>query len=111
MRQLPSVETLQQAVREVIESNKRDGYVPTRFIQVTEDGNAAGLLSVCEGLITKGETLEWLDSALRRHPNLLTLEDFVARLGEAWGMSDATIQAAKARVTYFDRLAGAPRLE
>lgn len=111
MRQMPSVETLREAVQQVIESNKRDGYVPTRFIQITEEGNAAGLLGICEGLISSGETLEWLESALRRYPTALTLEDFVARLGASWGMSDETVEAAKARVAYFDRLVGSPRYE
>ena len=39
------------------------------------------LLSVCERLIVKGETLEYLENALKRFPTLLTLEDFVVRHG------------------------------
>jgi hypothetical protein len=35
------------------------------------DGTAPDLLSVCIRLINKGETLEYLDVALRRFPTLL----------------------------------------
>jgi hypothetical protein len=33
-------------------------------------------------LIEKGETLQYLETALQRFPTLLTLEDFVSRLDE-----------------------------
>ncbi len=89
----------------VIESNSQDGYVPTRFIQATEYGRAPGLTRVCENLIQKGETLEYLEDALKKFPTLLTLEDFVARFGEGWGFSRTTIDVAKQRVVYFDLIA------
>lgn len=109
MRSLPKVQTLRQAVRQVIESNKSDGYVPTRFIQATGNGDVPDLLSVCERLIAKSETLEYLENALRRFPTLLTLEDFVVRYGVTWGFSGDIIKVAKARVEYFDLIAGAGR--
>ena len=103
MRLLPSVETLQEAVIRVIESNKNDGCLPTRFIQVTQEGYAPDLPVICDRLITKGETLEWLESALRRFHTLLTLEDFVALHGLHWGFSQSTVGVAKARASYFDQ--------
>jgi len=109
MRQLPNVKTLKEAVKEVIESNKSDGYIPTRFIQATGSGDEPDLLSVCERLIVKGETLEYLERALKRFPTLLTLEDFVVRQGITWGFSREAIEVAKARVQYFDQLAGTAR--
>jgi len=109
MRPLPNVQTLKQAVIKVIESNKSDGYVPTRFIQATGNGDVPDLLSVCERLIVKGETLEYLENALRRFPTLLTLEDFVVRHGVTWGFSRDTIGVAKARVEYFDLITGTGR--
>lgn len=109
MHSLPKVQTLRQAVRQVIESNKGDGYIPTRFIQATGNGDVPDLLSVCERLIVKGETLEYLENALRRFPTLLTLEDFVVRHGVTWGFSGDTIEVAKARVQYFDLIAGTSR--
>ena len=83
---LPQVEALQEAVEHVIDSNQRDGYVPTRFIQVTQRGAAPGLKQVCELLIIRGETLEYLEKALQQFPTLLTLEDFVLRHGRGWGL-------------------------
>ena len=109
MRPLPAATTLQEAVKKVVESNSRDGYVPSRFIQATEYGRAAGLTRVCENLIQKGETLEYLEDALKKFPTLLTLEDFVSRYGEDWGLSRETVNAAKQRVAYFDRIAGGTR--
>jgi hypothetical protein len=109
MRPLPNVQTLKQAVIKVIESNKGDGYVPTRFIQATGSGDVPDLLPVCERLIVKGETLEYLENALRRSPMLLTLEDFVSQHGANWGFSQEAIKVAMARVEYFDMIAGMTR--
>lgn len=105
MRPLPEVGTLQAAVRAVIESNKADGYNPTRFTAITANGHTPDLLTVCENLIVKGETLEYLDKALPKFPTLLTLEDFVERFGGAWGFSDMALREARARVEWFDQLA------
>jgi len=109
MRMMPHVTTLQEAVQEVIRSNQADGYPPTRFIQMTEHGHADNLVSICQRIILKGETLEAIERALASHPNLLTIEDFVARYGGAWGMSEDVIRSAVERVRYFDQLAGRQR--
>jgi hypothetical protein len=109
MRQLPSPQNLNEAVRYVIESNCSDGYPPTRFIQATGDGTAPDLLAVCVRLISKGETLEYLENALRRLPMLLTLEDFVCRRGSEWGFDEATVEVACQRSKYSDQIAGRTR--
>ena len=106
MRQLPKPRNLNDAVRCVIESNRSDGYTPTRFIQATEDGTSPDLLAVCTRLIKKGETLEYLDKALKQIPTLLTLEDFVSRRGSQWGFDKETIATALDRANYFDQIAG-----
>ena len=106
MRPLPTPQTLSAAVRLVIESNREDGYTPTRLIQFTQEGFARNLIAVCSRLINKGEILEWLERALERHPMLLTLEDFVCLRGSEWGFDAATIQMACARATHFDHIAG-----
>ena len=109
MRSLPKVQTLKEAVRAVIESNKGNGYHPTRFIQATANGDRPDLPSVCYRLIVKGETLEYLESALRQFPTLLALEDFVSENGVTWGFSQDTIKSARACAEYFDMTAGATR--
>lgn len=109
MRQLPRPRNLNDAVRCVIDSNISDGYPPTRFIQATEDATAPNLLAVCTRLINKGETLEYLENALRRFPTLLTLEDFVILRGSEWGFDKDTIETASDRAKYFDQIAGQTR--
>lgn len=110
-RKLPKALSLKEAVIQVIESNKTDGYPPARFIQATQDGYSPNLLQVCDRLITKGETLEYLEPALRRIPTLLTLEDFVARQGNKWNFPASTIAEAEARVKHFDTIAGRVRYD
>jgi len=109
MRILPNPRDLKAAVCLVIESNSADGYIPTRFIQATSDGTAPDLLAVCRRMISKGETLQYLDSALKRFSTLLTLEDLVSLRGADWGFDDATIDIARARSVYFDQVAGRSR--
>ena len=104
MRPLPKVNSLAQAVMEVITSNQKDGYNPSRFIQITKGGYDDDLFMVCNSLICIGTTLEWLENALKKHPDLLTLEDFVARYGSTWNFSSETMSIAKARACYFDQL-------
>jgi hypothetical protein len=96
-------------VRAVIASNIADGYTPSRFAGVTQDGTAPNLVDVCSKLINDPATLEWLENELRKRPTLLTTEDFVCRHGANWGFNQATIKAACARVTYFDQVAGNKR--
>jgi hypothetical protein len=67
------------------------------------------LQRVCKQLITSGTTLEHIDKAFVRHPQLLTIEDYVSRFGADWGLSMETIEVARARVTYFDQLAHGQR--
>jgi len=109
MRILPNPQDLKDAVCCVIESNSADGYVPSRFIQATGDGTAPDLLAVCRRLISNGETLQYLDSALKRISTLLTLEDLVSWRGAEWGFDNATIDIARARSVYFDQVAGRTR--
>jgi hypothetical protein len=109
MRPLPNALDLHAAVRAVIDSNRSDGYQPNRFVGVTADGTAPDLLVVCKRLINKGETLEYLEPALKSYPTLLTLEDFVSRHGLEWGFDEATIETARARCAYFDKIAGRTR--
>lgn len=103
-RPLPNVRTLNDAVRFVIDSNTKDGYVPSRFIQITQNGDAPNIFEVCRRLITKGELLETLEKDFAKYPAMVTIEDFVAERGREWGFDDVTIGNAQARSEYFDQL-------
>ena len=108
-RALPRVRNLSAAVLEVIDSNRRDGYVPTRFIGITQHGTAPNLLQLCTNLIMNPATMEWLETGLEAYPTCLFVEDFVSRFGAEWGFDQATINQAKARAERFDQVAGAVR--
>lgn len=109
MRPMPRPTSLQAAVQYVIESNSADGYTPTRFIQITQDGTAPSLLAICTRLINKGELLEYLENAVKACPTLLLLEDLVSAYGTKWGFDERTILMAAARSEQFDRIAGGKR--
>jgi hypothetical protein len=111
MRHLQHPQTLKQAVELVIESNIADNYRPQRFIGITEYGNASNLFEICHNLIHKGELLEDLERAVKHHPALLTLEDFVCRYGREWHFDAATIEQACGRRVYFDGIAKQTRYE
>lgn len=108
-RPLPNVQSLPDAVRSVIASNVADGYTPTRFAGVTQDGTAPNLVDVCRKLINDPATLEWIEGELEKFPNLLTIEDFVCRQGASWGFDQATIEMACARAVRFDQVAARTR--
>ena len=103
---MPTPKNLQAAVQCVIESNSADGYTPSRFIQMTEDGTAPTLLAICTRLINKGELTEYLENAVKACPKILLLEDLVAIYGAEWGFDLPTIEMAAARSEQFDRTAG-----
>ena len=109
MRPMPTPKNLVAAVQCVIESNRADGYVPTRFIQITEDGTAPNLLAICTRLINKGELLEYLESAVKACPKLLLLEDLVSKQGAEWGFDERTVEMAAARSKRFDEVARGKR--
>lgn len=109
MRPLPAVDNLKTAVGEVIASNTADGYPPTYFLRATLGGHAPDLLARCTALIMKPETFDILTDAVQRFPTLLTLEDFVARHGAAWGFRGDVIEQSAARATHFDNIAGEQR--
>ncbi|MEK3701938.1 hypothetical protein NYE33_33575 [Paenibacillus sp. FSL R10-2199] len=109
MQQLPKVSSLRDAVQTVISSNKKDGYPPTRFIQMTSV-NDAELTGVCSKVIMKPESLTALYMAIcGNHPELLTIEDFVAVYGEAWGFHTDIIKEAQRRKNQFDEWAKCTR--
>lgn len=109
MRPLPQPQSLREAVRAVIKSNVADGCYPKRFIQVTKKGDAPDLVGTCEGLIAQADNLKWLETAVVVFPELLALEDLVARFGRSWGFQQETIAIAEARAQRFDELAGGQR--
>jgi hypothetical protein len=109
--ELPTPRSLSEAVREVIRQNEALGYCPARFRQATENGDASNLLQVCTNLICSADALQALEDALGSYPELLTLEDLLARsrYGADWCFDETVIEQAEARVQYFDARVGYER--
>ncbi|QSO52338.1 hypothetical protein JZ785_27050 [Alicyclobacillus curvatus] len=109
MPQLPHVSSLQEAVKTVIKENKRDRYNPTYFTRTI--ANATDLVTTCSTLIKSQSSYSALSDALLSHPDLLTLEDFVAVYGEEWGFSPEVIAESLNRVQVFNVLVGHQRYQ
>ena len=110
-QQTPCPVSLREAVETVIQQNRSIGYTPTRFIQMTEGGNADNLPEICDRLIQNVETHDAVSSQLSRHPDILTLEDLIVHSthGGDWGLNEMTLDTAKARVDGWDKEAGQRR--
>ena len=109
MRPLPNVHSLPEAIQVVIKENKKDRYNPTYFTRVM--ANATDLVATCSHLINSPSSYSALTDALLSHPDLLTLEDFVAVHGVEWGFSPDIIEETQRRVTVFDELVKHKRYE
>jgi hypothetical protein len=69
---------LKQIVQKVIAQNISVGYTPTRFIQITEGGNAKNLDEIVSRLILKAELLEELERQIKKAPDIITIEDLIS---------------------------------
>lgn len=102
------VKTLREAVDTVIKSNKKDGYPPNRFSQlVSVDNNQLPL--VCTNLIKNKDYLGSLYDAFKKHPNLMTLEDYIAHFGQDWKFHEDIINEAVKRKETFNSIVGFQR--
>ena len=99
---IPNVNSLREAVQYVIKNNSDAGYRPTYFIQDTSCPDRE-LPWRCIKLIHSQNALISVYSALERFPEMITLEDFVARYGEDWNLPPDTISIAQESVDTFNQ--------
>ena len=78
---LPHVNNLREAVNLVIKNNKSEGYHPSLFIRITDCPDNE-LVEKCEKLIKSPSAQTHLLKVLEKHPNIITLEDFVIKYGK-----------------------------
>ena len=102
---------LHEAVKKVIRDNRARGYTPTRFMNMTGNGDKPELLSVCQQLLKSDTAFEAIYTALLEHGSLLTIEDYVVRWGDELGFDDEYVKIAKERSEAFDGLVGCRRFE
>ena len=95
---VPDPVTLRDAFREVIRQNREVGYSPSRFIQLTENGEAEDLIIRCQNLVNDPATFDILFDGVAAHPAFLSLEDLIAHSphAEDWGLDDASVIEARA---------------
>jgi len=96
--------TLSEAVRIVIEQNKSLGCIPTRFMTMTQMGNAVDLREVIIHLVMKRELLETLENAIERYGNLVAIEDLIAYKNDGFNLPEEVVGEARARSQWFDQL-------
>ncbi len=108
MEKLPEVNSLRNAVQEVVKNNKSIGYNPTRFMQIVTV-NDKELINVCTSLVKSQDALSAIFDALLKYPNLLTLEDLVGVYGDQWGFDTEIIEEAKLRSNAYDEIIGRKR--
>ncbi len=93
---------LRVAVRHIIADNRRAGYIPSRFIQETENGYSHDLEHVCVGLITSAKALEEVEKALRRYPDVeATLEGEIMAAEDGFGFQETVLEQARANTVRF----------
>jgi hypothetical protein len=106
-RPLPQVQSLQDAVNEVI--IQPQGKPATRFISMTQSGTAPNLVQVCTNLIMSSQAVAYVENEIAGGvPFLLTIEDFVRDQGASWGFAQPTIQRADANALLYDTVSGLP---
>jgi hypothetical protein len=105
-RPLPQVGSIQDAVNEVI--IQPQGKPPTRFISMTQNGAAPGLVDICTKLIMSPQAVAHVENEISGGvPFLLTIEDFVRCQGAAaWGFTQQTIQKADANALFYNIVSG-----
>lgn len=96
--------TLKEAVKEVIRQNKSIGYLPSRFISITQGGNADNLGEVVKNLVLKAELLEELEKAIKKYGDVLTIEDLISNEKGSFNMPDKVKIESMARSEWFKKI-------
>lgn len=95
--------TLKQAVQEVIRQNTAVcKYPPTRFIQMTEHGEATDLEGVISGLVLDPEIMKRIIDDLEKHRGKpIFIEEFIAMYG--FGLNSEVIKEATERTALIQK--------
>jgi len=96
--------TLKQAVKEVIEQNTTVcRYRPTRFIQMTKNGEVENLKEVISGLVLDPEKMDRIITDLEKYKGKpIFIEEFIAMCG--FGLANKVIREAIQRAEVIQKL-------
>lgn len=110
MRQLPYVETLGEAVHEVIKGKySSKSIIPYYRDLMLSASLPEKLIEACKKSIENTKNTNGIVKAINKDPYALTIEDFVSVYGSEWGFNNYTIKVAKDRVKVFNDIAGKER--
>ena len=98
--------TLRDALQEVIDQNRRVGFLPETFIEVTERGYVDDPVTRCSSLIHSGQALSEVTQGVIKCREFLSLEDLIALSahGSEWGFHEATMARAKELCEAFNSM-------
>lgn len=95
--------TLKQAVKKVIEQNIACKYNPTRFRQMTENGESNDLNKIIGNLVLDRDTLNAITNASEQYGGRpIFIEEFITMYG--FGLPDNVINEAKERTKAIQEL-------
>lgn len=94
---------LYEATKKVIKQNESLKFIPHRFIIMTEQANAKNnLKEVISRIVLDCELLEYLEKAIAKYGEILTIEDLISQREYGFGLSEEVITQAKARSELFN---------
>jgi len=96
------LQTLKQAVKEVIEQNESLGYHPEIFIFQTKRGEAPDLDYRVGNLVESEKAIDAVVKAIEKHGNILTIEDLIIKDENNFGLPQNIIYKAKQNVEGFE---------
>jgi len=97
-------ETLKGAVSFIIKQNKEIGYIPHRFISITQNGNAGNLEEIISRLVLKAELLEEIEGQIKEHSDMITIEDLIMGEENNFGFSENVVEIARANLERFNQI-------
>lgn len=96
------IETLKQAVKEVIKQNESKGYHPEIFIFQTKSGEVLDLeYRVCS-LVKSPSAIDAVIKAIEKYGDILTIEDYIIKNKNNFGLPQDIIHKAKQNVEGFE---------
>ncbi|MCK5320615.1 hypothetical protein KAJ61_04455 [Candidatus Parcubacteria bacterium] len=97
-----SLQTLKQAIKEVIKQNESKGYHPEIFIFQTKKGEAFDLNYKVGNFVTSQTAIDAVLKAIKKYGDILTIEDLIVKNENGFGLPQKIIDKAKQNAEGFE---------